>query len=387
MFSNILLAIWSLGGLVWWTLAWRLVSKAQSPVEKADGSMSGRSLSIFKPLPPLGLTGLKVVAAGLESFVAQLDDESELLLGIHEADRDLTAPFLKRLRLDYPGARIKVVFRSCPDDLANPKIAWQKILAGEAEGELWLWSDADIVAPPGFLQSARGEYARSGAALMTFPYVVREMQTPASLLEALFVNVEFYPGVLFLRALGPVDFGLGAAMLFQRDDFIREIDWNEIGAWLADDFFLGQRLQPVRIGATGVATLPNARTWREAVLHDLRWTKTIRWNRPMGAFGRVMSMPVLGWLVAIAVAPTHILPWLGLLGMIQADVLFAAAICGKVGCRLKVWHFLGMEIWSFWRVILWFLCWLPWPVLWREKLWRGPRMEFNDELALEKSVT
>jgi hypothetical protein len=377
MFSKIVLALWSCAGLVWWTVAWRLAAADQGKKGVGLESTSRRTLSVFKPLPPLGARGLRVVAAGIESFAAQLDPESEMLLGIHEADRDFTAPFLKRLRSDYPQARLKIVFRSDPDGVANPKIAWQRVLAGEAGGELWLWSDADIVAPPGFLQSARVEYAGSGAAMMTFPYVVREIPSPPALFEALFVNVEFYPGVLLLRALGPVDFGLGAAMLFQRDDFLRQVDWNEIGARLADDFFLGQKLRPVRIGMATLATLPGSSTWMDALLHDLRWTKTIRWNRPTGSFARLLIMPVLGWLGAVALYPTHFLAWLGLLGMIQADVLFAAAICQRTGCHLKPRDLLGMEVWSLWRILLWFLCWLPWPVLWSEKIWHGPRVEFK----------
>jgi hypothetical protein len=380
MFSKIVLALWSCAGLIWWMLAWRLAAADQRKRSVVPDSTARRTLSVFKPLPPLGARGLKAVSAGLESFVAQLDPESELLLGIHEADRDFTAPFLNRLRADYPEARLKAVFRSEPDDVANPKIAWQKILARQAGGELWLWSDADILAPAGFLQSARLEYARSGAAMMTFPYVIREIPSPPALLEALFVNVEFYPGVLLLRKLGPVDFGLGAAMLFQRDDFLRQVDWNEIGAWLADDFFLGQKLRPVRIGATTLATAAGASTWKDAVLHDLRWTKTIRWNRPMGSFARILIMPVLGWLGTVALHPSHFFAWLGLLGMIQAEVLFAAAICRRAGCHLKLGHLLGMEVWSFWRILLWFLCWLPWPVIWSGKIWRGPRVEFSREI-------
>jgi len=209
--------------------------------------------------------------------------------------------------------------------------------------------------------------------MMTFPYVIREIPSPPALLEALFVNVEFYPGVLLLRKLGRVDFGLGAAMLFQRDDFLRRVDWNEIGAWLADDFFLGQKLRPVRIGMTTLATTPGTFTWKDALLHDLRWTKTIAWNRPLGSFARILIMPVLGWLGAVALHPSHFFAWVGLLGMIQADVLFATAICRRTGCHLKSGDILGMEAWSLWRILLWFLCWLPWPVIWNGKIWRGPR--------------
>jgi len=380
MFSKIILALWSGAGLIWWILAWRLVTADQRKRKTIPEPVLRRTLSVFKPLPPLGATGLRVVAGGLESFAAQLDPESELLLGIHEADRDLAAPFVKRLRADYPEARIEVVFRSEPDEVANPKIAWQKILARHAGGELWLWSDADIIAPAGFLQSARLEYARSGAAMVTFPYVIREIPLPPELLDALFVNVEFYPGVLLLRKLGPVDFGLGAAMLFQRDDFLRQVDWNEIGAWLADDFILGRKLRPVRIGTTTLATVPGAVTWSDALRHDLRWTKTIRWNRPVGSFARILIMPVLGWLGAVALHPSHFFAWLGLLGMIQAEVFFAVAICRRAGCHLKIGNMLSIELWSLWRILLWFLCWLPWPVLWSGKIWRGPRVKFNREI-------
>ncbi|MCE0523906.1 MAG: glycosyltransferase [Methylacidiphilales bacterium] len=373
MFSEIVLALWSCTGLTWWMLAARLSAEDQGESGEVPDSPARRTLSVFKPLPPLGASGLKVVAEGIESFVAQLDPESELLLGIHEVDRDFTEPFLDRLRTQYPKTRLKVVFRFEPDSVANPKIAWQKILAQQAEGELWLWSDADVIAPTGFLQSARNEYARCGAAMVTFPYVIRKIPAPAALLEALFVNVEFYPGVLLLRKFGPVDFGLGAAMVFQRDDFLRQVDWNEIGATLADDFFLGQKLGPVRIGTTTLATVPGSFTWKQALAHDLRWAKTIRWNRPAGSFARIMVMPVPGWLIAAALHPTHFFIWIGLVGMIQADVFFAAAICRNAGCQLKPGQIPGLEAWSLWRILLWFLCWLPWPVLWSEKKWRGPR--------------
>jgi ceramide glucosyltransferase len=240
---------------------------------------------------------------------------------------------------------------------------------------LWLWSDADITAPAGFLQSARIEFAGCGAAMMTFPYVVRNIPSPPALLEAFFVNVEFYPGVLLLRKIGPVDFGLGAAMLFQRDDFLRRVDWNEIGAWLADDFFLGQKLRPVRIGTAVLTTAAGSSTWKDALLHDLRWAKTIRWSRPIGSFARILIMPALGWLVVVALHPSHFFAWTGLLGMIQAEVLFAAAICRRTGCRLKTGNIVGMEVWSLWRILLWFLCWLPWPVRWNGTIWRRPRVK------------
>ena len=79
MFSELLLAIWSCAGLTWWFMAWRLVATADHrPEGLPPKSLTRRSLSIFKPLPPLGARGLEYVATGLESFLAQLDDDAEL---------------------------------------------------------------------------------------------------------------------------------------------------------------------------------------------------------------------------------------------------------------------------------------------------------------------
>jgi ceramide glucosyltransferase len=373
MFSEVALAAWTGAGLVWWILAWRLVAADKSTRDDAGKASSPRSLSVFKPLPPLREQGIGPLAAGLESFLAQLDSQSELLLGVHEADRDATAPFLDRMRKKYSEARIKIIYRAEADIFANPKIAWQKILAPHAEGELWLWSDADIVAPASFLHSAQIEFERSGAAMLTFPYVVREIPAPPALLEALFVNAEFYPGVLLLRKRGPVDFGLGAAMLFRRDDFLRRVDWNELGSRLADDFFLGQALRPVRVGNTTLTTVAGSATWRDALRHDLRWARTIRWNRPAGSLARIVVLPVMGWVAYAAAHPSNFFAWLGLLGMIQADVFFAAAIGRRVGCRMSPGDLLRTELWSLWRITLWLICWLPWPVSWSGKVWRGPK--------------
>jgi ceramide glucosyltransferase len=382
MFSDVILAAWTGAGLAWWLIAWWLVKAERSSSSTPPVATPRQTLTVFKPLPPLRKKGLAGVRAGIESFVAQLEDDGELLLGVHEADRDLIAPFLEELRAKQPNARLKAIFRSRPDETANPKIAWQRYLAPHADGALWLWSDADIIAPADFLRSARDAFAKSGSRMMTFPYVVRKIPSPPSLLEALFVNVEFHPGVLLLRQNGPVDFGFGAAMLFRRDDFLHNVNWDEIGSQLADDFFLGQKLGPVVIGKNTLTTVSSLTTWTDAFLHDLRWSKTIRWSRPVGSVSRIVVMPVLGWLIEIALHPAHFLAWLGLAGMIQADVLAAFAICQATGLRLKWREIAQLEMWSLWRIVLWFLSWLPVTVAWSGRTWWRPQVELNREIKL-----
>lgn len=373
--AEIVLVVWSGVGIAWWLIAWQLVHREwPAPIPGNNVVAPGEKLSIFKPLPPLGLAGLHAAAAALESFLAQLGGNDELLLGVHEADREKIAPFLEKMRALHPEARLKLIFRTSPDDVANPKIAWLKILADHAEGPLWLWSDTDIIAPPGFLRAARAEFSRAGAAMLTFPYVVRAVPSAPALFDALFVNVEFYPGLLLLRSRGPVDFGLGAGMLFRRDDFRRRADWGELGAALADDFVLGQRLVPVKISTATLATAVELRSWKEAFLHYLRWSKTVAWNRPLGSAARIIILPVFGWLAYAALHPARAGAWTGLAAMMQVDVLFAALICRAVGCNWRARDLVTTEFWSLWRVLIWLVClWPGGSVTWSGKTWHGPR--------------
>jgi len=370
MSVELLLTAWSGIGLFWWALSLSLAASAGKPPEAPPPQPKKRSLTIFKPLSPLENGNLQAVARGLESFISQLDEASELVLGIHEPDWPDVAPFVDRMQALYPKSRIIIVRRSESDTLANPKIAWQKVMAAHAAGDLWLWSDSDIIAPPGFLGSARAEFETYGAEMLTFPYVVRVVRRLPDLLDALFVNAEIYPGVLLLRKSGPVDFGLGAAMLFTKESFLKKVTWEKLGAALADDFVLGQALQPVRLSATTLETVAHVANWPAAFEHYFRWKKTVCWCRPIGFAAQVIVMPVLGWLAFAICHPFNPWAWIGLLSTIQVEVLFAALICRQVGCRLSLTALLATEVWSVCRVLFWILCWLPGRVKWQKKSWR-----------------
>jgi hypothetical protein len=375
MLAEAALALWTGAGLAWWLVAWHYARKdarAAPPPAPAPPENSA-TLTIFKPLPPLGPRGLGATAPALASFIAQLGPRDELLLGLHEADRAAAAPFLDEMRALHPAAALGVFYRAAPDDVPNPKIAWQKFLSPHAAGELWLWSDADILAPSGFLRAARAEFTSSGAALLTFPYIVPGPVRGPALLDALFVNVEFHPGVLLLRARGPVDFAFGAAALFRGDDFLRRVDWAQLGGALADDFLLGRMLAPVQIGTSTLATAVEVETWPDALHHYLRWSRTVAWNQPLGSAARILILPLLGWLIALVLHPADPRAWLGLLAWIALDAVFAASLCRLAGCPFRGFNWLVAAAWSPGRVLVWLLCCLPGRVAWRGQTWHGPR--------------
>ena len=375
MFGEEVLGLWTAASWTWWLVSLKLVLEAKKAppaiarVEKSDP----RFLSIFKPLPLLTAEGLGAMAEGLASFVAQLDERSELLLGVHAADRSKVALFLEEMAIHYPNAGVRVVYRSEPDAHPNPKVAWQSVLALEAQDDLWLWSDADVIAPKGLIGGLRAEFSASATGLLTFPYVIRETRSTPAFFDAFFVNADFYPGVLLLRKLNRTDFGMGAGMLFSRDDFQARVKWNDLGAELADDFYLGQKLTPVCISRTTLAIRADADNWGSALSHYFRWGKIIRWNRPGATAARIIVMPLAGWFALALVHGMTLWPWVGWATVWQVDVMAALVLCRSVGCRTGFKGILAAELWAFWRILSWLACWVPFAVQWGTSRWTGPR--------------
>jgi ceramide glucosyltransferase len=365
------LGIWTSLGLAWWILSLLLVafSKSRRPCTQPPDT---RRITIFKPLAPLVAEEFERLRACLESFAAVLDDNSELVIGCHQRDESRLQPFVKGMRGRYPDAEIKLVVHSDPNGYPNPKVAWMHILATRATGELWLWSDADMEAPPGAIRSLRTEFANAGASLLTFPYIVRSARKPAELLDALFVNLEFYPGAVLLGRLDLIRFGFGSGMLFEAERFRSRVDWDFLGGCLAEDFHLGRILEPARLGSTRFVTSPVTENWRGAILHYLRWQKTIRWCRPGSYAAQLIVLPVVGWLTWLILNPTSMVAWLGLLGIVALDSIAALAICRVLGCRIGLRRFYAVPLWSLTRGLSWVACWLPWPIVWRGRKWWSP---------------
>ncbi len=358
------LVVWTALAGCWWVVAFCLV---RSRLKIAPTKWATRnSLTVFKPLPALREAAPSPdQIAALESVVSQLDDTSELLLGIEEPDGARWQPVVDDWRRRFPRAKLKVVCTPRPAAFLSPKVSWHHRLAREAEGELWLWSDADMIAPPGFLQAVREEFVGSGASLVTCPYVIRRVEAAPGMLEALFANVEFYPGVLACAAAGRVRFAFGAGLFFRADEFRRRVAWEELGARMADDYLMGNRLTPVKVSDITLETLAAETGWRNAGLHYLRWHKTVRWNRPGGYAGQLIILPVLGWLLAALWQPTVSWWWIGLAATIQMEAVAAGLLCRSVGCRLRHWW--TVELWPLARALTWLACWLPWPVVFRSQ--------------------
>lgn len=373
------LVVWSGAAGIWWLLAYLLV-RIRPTIRRAPDSEPLPSLTIFKPLPPVrDHANRQALIQAVESFLTELRPDDELLVGIPEESLEQWQPALSRWRGVNPSTRIQELVRATPRQHANPKVAWLEHLAPLARGRFWLWSDADITAPSGFLSGLRREsLARSGEP-MTSVYVIRSVAAAPGLLDALFVNTDFLPGARLLGRLGPVRLAFGAAILFRADDFRRTVDWNRLGACLADDYAVGQFLGRVHISSQHVETLALQTRWSDALRHLYRWQKTIRWCRP-GSFAALLFIhPLIGWLLFVLLHPTHLSGWIGLVSQWLFEAVVAGTILTEVGFQNPGRYARGIALWPLIRALGWLTAWLPVPVWWDRNPWKKPTNQLRAE--------
>lgn len=367
-----ILGIWTCIGIAWWVVAFVLVMSAGNR-RPATGTPDPRRITVFKPLPRfLSEEEFARFDKPIETFIADLDGNSELLIGCHRPDQARMEEYVRKMRERYPGADVRLVVHENPNQYPHPKVSWMSVLAPYATGDLWLWSDSDMHAPPGTILSMRVDYERTKARCLTSPYVIRQTRTSAEMLDTLYVNLEFYPGVILLSGQHMIQFGLGSGMLFEAEDFKRRVDWDFLGGCLAEDFHLGGLLKPTQLGSMCLSTLPAARGWSEAFLHYLRWQKNVRWCRPLPFAAQLIIIPLLGWLAWLLTNPEEPLAWLGLAIVLAADFIAALSICRAVGCSIGWRRIHIIPFWSMLRGLCWFACWFPWPIVWRGRKWWSP---------------
>ena len=170
---ELILEAWTAVAIAWWVIAATLVALGGRKVEQPT-AVDNRRITFFKPVAsPLSDDEHSEIRACIETFVAELDDNCELLLGSHVRDEARWRADLDDMSRRYPNADVRLVAHADPNHYPNAKVTWMKLLSEEATGELWFWSDSDMVAPSGTMASLRRDLVGGEAKMMTSPYVIR----------------------------------------------------------------------------------------------------------------------------------------------------------------------------------------------------------------------
>ncbi|MES2309902.1 MAG: glycosyltransferase [Verrucomicrobiota bacterium] len=368
-----LLLAWSLIAGVWWGIALLLVHFPRRSKNLSISSFSKTSdihLSIFKPTPPLTERDrLDSWKKSIESFLSQMGPTHEMLLGILPRDIPSWQPTLDHWKKTYPQVSLKIISDLPEKQYPNPKIAWNKTLSLHAKGEFWLWSDLDITVPPHYLSTILREYSGNPDEYLTNAYTIPSIENAPGLLDALFVNVEFFPGVLLLDRLHLFKTAFGAGILFSPALFSDLKKWDHLGCSIGDDFELSRFFQKGTLSSTLVSTSVPKNSFGDSLRHYQRWHKTIRWCDPIGYLGLILLFPLLGALVSSLWNPLHLLS-VALLWIMEIGIGYL--LLQKTAPQINSSSLGYLILWPWIRPLTWIHSWLPLSVQWGRTYWNKP---------------
>ncbi len=173
-----------------------------------------------------------------------------------------------------------------------------------AKHETLVLSDADIAAPPGYLQRIAAALADPGVGAVTCYYRGDARAGSASVLAAMGVSYGFLPNVILGVALGMAKPCMGSTIALRRETLDRIGGFKALKDVLMDDYDIGRA---VRALGLRVALPPflvdhgcSESGLAEVVAHEMRWAVTVRMIDPAGHLGSVVAH-TLAWALIGAV--------------------------------------------------------------------------------------
>lgn len=261
----------------------------------------------------------------LESFFLLDYPVYQLVFGVQDAN-DPVLEIVARLRARYPERDTALMVNGTLHG-TNRKVSNLINMQPLAKHDIIVFSDADIHAPPYFLDDlvAALEAPKTGLVTTLYTALPGEM-TLAGCLGAAQINQVFLPSALLARKLGRQDC-MGATMMISRS-VLAEIGGLEmLENNLADDQVLGRRVVSAgyKVGLSfniPVATVPEV-DFLSLFRHELRWARTIRALVPLAYIGSILQIPLV-WAV-LAVLDSGFSGWslVLLLFTLVARVVFA----------------------------------------------------------------
>lgn len=186
-----MLFLWVTAGLTVLACAiqvWQFLAARRFPLhQRVPNPGHHPPVSLLKPIKGADPHLRECLASWLEQdYPAPM----ECLFAVGSPD-DPACAVVRRLLEGAPNANARLVI--CPD-LAGPnaKVAKLAILAGRAEHEYFVVSDADVAAPPDLLRQLAGPMADPAVGLVNCFYRHANPVTPALRCEAVAVNADFW---------------------------------------------------------------------------------------------------------------------------------------------------------------------------------------------------
>jgi ceramide glucosyltransferase len=288
---HLILAILALLSLLLTVWQWS-VARSFPLHQRGQASPFSPAVTLLKPLKDRDA----MTESCLRSWFSQdYAGPVQLLFGVASAD-DPVCELVRRLQQEFSHCDSQLIVCG-PSIGANAKISKLAELAISAKHEIFAISDADVRVPADFLSETMTALRDPTVGLVNCFYRLANPSNLAMRWEAVAVNADFWSQVLQAQTLKPLDFALGAVMVFRREQLEAIGGFKALANCLADDYQLGHRIAQAghRIALTPlVAECWSAPMgWKAVWNHQLRWARTIRVCQPAPYFFSILSNATL----------------------------------------------------------------------------------------------
>lgn len=260
-----------------------------------------RSSAVRQPASAPPITVLKPLHGdepglydNLRSFCEQRYPEYQIIFCSADP-KDPALDCARRLQREFPQRNIEITAGRARK-VRNPKIGNLLGAIDLASHPLLIVADSDIRVDPEYLSAVAACFDDPAVGAATCLYGGVPGEDMPSRLGAMYVNDQFAPSVLVAAALEPLTYCFGATMA------VRASVLEEIGGLVAladhlgDDFRLGNLVAGagyrIALSPKVVQTTVHEGGWASLWLHELRWARTIRAQRPAGYAGSIVTYPL-----------------------------------------------------------------------------------------------
>jgi len=272
-------------------LVWQWVAGMNIPLHQRDKQIklsNYPSVTLFKPLKGCDSQTIKCITSWItQDYPGSL----QILFGVADPNDPVISP-LKKLLKSFPHTNTQIVICSGNKGL-NKKVSTLIQLSTLATGKIWIMSDADVFAPSDLLLNLVVPLDNPANGAVNCFYRMVGAQSFAMSFESIAVNADFWSQVAQSLCLSEQNFCLGAVIALKADFFKTIGGYEPLADMLADDYHIGNRMyksgKRIILSHVVVDCVASPMSFRAIWAHQLRWARTIRFERPVSYALSILS--------------------------------------------------------------------------------------------------
>jgi len=240
----------------------------------------------------------------LRSFCQQDYPKYQVIFGLQDKN-DPALPIVKQVIKEFSDYDINCIVNTELHG-TNHKVSNLINMYPSIKYEYILIADSDMHVSKKYLNRVMEAFSDKRVGLITCLYHGKTKGEITSKLNAMFINTWFLPSVLISCAFQPMKYCLGATMIVKRSILNKIGGFESLSNHLADDYILGKLISSlgykIHLSDYIVENIVEETSFRNLILHELRWARTLRRVEPIGyALTFLTDSLVLGIILGITI--------------------------------------------------------------------------------------